>query len=220
MATERQQLRPWAADVVERWEVGRILPYERNPMGHSQEQVDLLAESMRRFGVTTPVLVDEAGVLIYGHGRVLAAKKLGLMQLPVCIARGWTVEEKSAYRIADNQLNRLSDWDMPKLSIELRELHMAGGDLPMLGFNEAQLGALLMDEVKDPLAEWRDMPEFKQDDKRPFRSIFIHFRKQEDVDAFIKLITPKLIGQEIGAKTKWVWYPEPEPIEPLHDKKF
>jgi hypothetical protein len=94
---------------------------------------------MRRFGVTAPVLVDEDGVLIYGHGRLLAAQRLGLASFPVAVAVGWTVEEKSAYRVADNQLGRLAEWDIPKLTAELRDLEIAGFDLPLLGFGDQEL---------------------------------------------------------------------------------
>src|SRR5215831_3454141 len=97
-------LRPWPADRVERWSLMRIHEHPQNPRLHSDEQIEQIAASMRRFGVTAPVLVDEDGWLIYGHGRYRAAQKLGYAELPVAVARGWSEEEKRAYRIVDNQL--------------------------------------------------------------------------------------------------------------------
>src|SRR5215813_13331320 len=139
MAKGREKLRPWPADKIERWALGRISEKENNPRLHSEQQIEQIAESMKRFGVTTPVLVDERGELIYGHGRFRAAQRLGLESLPVAIARGWSAEEKRAYRIADNQLGLTSEWDLPLLKIELGELKAAGFDMPLLGFNDIEL---------------------------------------------------------------------------------
>lgn len=136
----RPPLRPWPADQVERWPLDRIKPYPQNAMKHDPDQIEQLAASMERFGVTTPVLVDEEGVLIYGHGRRLAALKLvdqgqrAFAELPVAIARGWPESDKAAYRLADNQLGRISQWDMPMLKAEARRLSLAGFDMPLLGF--------------------------------------------------------------------------------------
>lgn len=138
-SAEQTELRPWPADKIERWTLDRIKPYPHNPMQHSPEQVTQLAASMKRFGVTTPILVDEDGIIIYGHGRVLAAKQLGFDVLPVAVAEGWTEDEKKAYRIADNQLARISEWDLPMLSAEIKTLQLADFDLPLLGFPELKL---------------------------------------------------------------------------------
>lgn len=94
---------------------------------------------MKRWGVTTPVLVDEDGVLIYGHGRRAAAELLGYAELPVAIARGWTEDEKRAYRLADNQTALLSTWDEPALRQEYMSLHHAGFDMPLLAFPQLKM---------------------------------------------------------------------------------
>lgn len=135
-------LKPWPADSVERWPLAKIKEYERNARLHTDDQVEQIAESMKRFGVTTPVLVDEDGVLIFGHGRRRAAALLGYAELPVAIARGWTEDEKKAYRIADNQLGLNSEWDLPVLKAEIGELTLSGFTMPLLGFSETQLSAL------------------------------------------------------------------------------
>src|SRR6202049_5121075 len=138
-ASAAAALRAWPADRVERWPLGRIKPYSSNPLLHTPEQVAQIAASMKRFGVTAPVLVDEDGVLIYGHGRRLAAVQLGYTELPVSVARGWAEEDKRAYRIADNQLGRTAEWDVPLLTSELKELQLAGYDMPLLGFPDLKL---------------------------------------------------------------------------------
>lgn len=147
---DKPKLRAWPASKVRRWLLSRIREYEHNARIHSDEQVQQIAESMQRFGVTAPVLVDEDGVLIYGHGRLRAAQLLGFTHLPVAIAEGWTEEEKKAYRIADNQLALLSTWDERLLIDEIRTLEPA--DVELLGFTGPQLERLHnLDEV--PRAE-------------------------------------------------------------------
>src|SRR6478752_601719 len=80
--------RPWPADKVERWSIDRLIPYARNARTHSDEQVAQIAASIREFGFTNPVLVDEEGTLIAGHGRVLGAQQLGITDVPTMVARG------------------------------------------------------------------------------------------------------------------------------------
>jgi ParB-like chromosome segregation protein Spo0J len=86
----------WPADHVERWPIARLVPYARNARTHSDAQVAQLAASIREWGWTVPVLVDEAGMLIAGHGRILAARQLGLVEAPVMVARGWSEAQKRA----------------------------------------------------------------------------------------------------------------------------
>src|ERR1700732_3729876 len=92
--------RPWPADKVERWAIDRLIPYARNARTHSDEQVAQIAASIREFGFTNPVLVDEEGTLIAGHGRVLGAHQLGITDVPTMVARGWTQAQIQAYRLA------------------------------------------------------------------------------------------------------------------------
>ena len=109
------------------------------PRLHSEADLDKIAASIRKWGWTMPVLVDEEGVLIAGHGRVAAAAKLGLTSIPVIVARGWSEEEKRAYRLADNQLAARASWDPDLLRNELRELEFGGFDLDLIGFEPDQL---------------------------------------------------------------------------------
>jgi len=117
--TEAGTARPWPAERIEYWAIERLIPYASNARLHSEGDIDKLADSLRRWGWTNPVLVDEHGVLIAGHGRVRAAAKLVLTSIPVMVARGWSEEEKRAYRLADNQTARLAEWDYELLPLEL-----------------------------------------------------------------------------------------------------
>jgi len=133
------QPRPWPADRVERRPIRELLAYPQNPMQHSEEQIGQIAASMREFGWTMPCLVDEKGMLIAGHGRLRAAQQLGLTEVPVMTATGWTEAQKRAYRIADNQLPRLAEWDETMLRVELTDLKMADYPIELLGFDDVQL---------------------------------------------------------------------------------
>lgn len=129
----------WPADKVERRPIGELLAYPQNPMQHNEAQIGQIAASMREFGWTIPCLVDEKGMLIAGHGRLRAAQQLGLTEIPVMTATGWTDEQKRAYRIADNQLPRLAKWDETMLKEELSDLKLADYPLELLGFDDIQL---------------------------------------------------------------------------------
>ena len=137
MKTASQQ--SWPADQVERWPVDKLVPYARNSRTHSDTQVAQIAASIKEWGWTTPVLVSEDGTLIAGHGRVMAARKLGLQEVPVMIARGWTEAQRRAYVLADNQLALNAGWDMDLLSIEMQDLNADGFNLSLIGFDDKML---------------------------------------------------------------------------------
>ena len=126
-------------DRVERWAIGKLVPYAKNPRLHSQDQVEQIARSMQQFGQAQLVVVDEQGEIIAGHGRVLAAEHLGWSSVMVGVAIGWSAEQKRAYRIADNQLALNAAWDQSLLKMEIQELHLADFDLPVLGFPELEV---------------------------------------------------------------------------------
>jgi hypothetical protein len=96
--------RPWPAEQVELWAIERLIPYGANPRLHTESDIEKIAASILKWGWTNPVLVDEQGGLIAGHGRVAAAARLELKSIPVIVARCWSEEEKQAYRLADNEL--------------------------------------------------------------------------------------------------------------------
>jgi DNA modification methylase len=122
-----------------------LAPYAANARQHPPEQVAQLAASISEFGFTVPVLVDDAGVLIAGHGRVLAAKALGLEEVPAIRLAHLTEAQARAYRLADNQLALTSTWDEALLAAELRALRTDEFDLGLIGFDGATLDRLLAD---------------------------------------------------------------------------
>lgn len=132
----------WPADAVERRPVASLVPYARNARTHTPEQVAQIAASIREWGWTSPVLVDEQSNIIAGHCRVLAAQQLGLAEVPVMVARGWSEAQRQAYVIADNKLAMNAGWDENLLRIELGELRGLGADLGLTGFGELELDAL------------------------------------------------------------------------------
>jgi len=136
--------RPWPAERVEQWPIERLIPYTDNPRLHSAADIERIAASILKWGWTNPVLVDEQGVLIAGHGRVAAAAKLGLtIPIPVIVAQGWSEEEKQAYRLADNELAARGSWDPDLLRSELHDLKFSGFDLDLIGFAPDRLEEIL-----------------------------------------------------------------------------
>jgi|TARA_R110000851_G_scaffold299983_1_gene456023 ParB-like chromosome segregation protein Spo0J len=140
--TEKQ----WPADNIERRKVADLVPYARNSRTHSPTQVDQLAASIKEWGFTNPILIDETGTIIAGHGRVMAAQKLGLDELPCMTATGWTEAQRRAYVIADNKLALNADWDVDALKIEMDGLGELNFDLKLTGFDMDEL-AKMFDEV-------------------------------------------------------------------------
>jgi len=135
--------RPWPADRVELWPTETLIPYANNPRLHSAADIERIVASILKWGWTNPVLVDEQGVLIAGHGRVAAAARLGLKSIPVIVARGWSAEEKQAYRLADNELAARGSWDLDLLRSELGDLKFSGFDLDLIGFEPDRLDEIL-----------------------------------------------------------------------------
>ena len=154
----------WPADHVERRAIEALIPYVNNARTHSDAQVAQIAASMKEWGWTNPILVDETGLIIAGHGRVMAARKLGLTEAPVMVAKGWTEAQKKAYVLADNQLAANAGWNAELLSTELKGLDASGFDLTLLGFGD--LGALL-----NTASELEDMPDIPSGDRGPFQQM-------------------------------------------------
>lgn len=133
----------WPATSVKMTDIAKLVPYARNSRTHSDEQVDQIAASIKEWGWTTPVLTDETGSIIAGHGRVMAAKKLGIKQIPVMVASEWSDAQKKAYVLADNKLALNAGWDTDMLKVELSELDALNFDMPLMGFSEDELAKLL-----------------------------------------------------------------------------
>ena len=138
---------------VEVWAVEGLLPYAQNARTHSVEQVAELSGSIAEFGFTVPCLVDERGVLIAGHGRLLAAKRLGMTEVPVIRLAHLTEAQARAYRLADNRIALNAGWDEKLLAVELGELRALDMDLASLGFGDQELRELLAQPGDDEAAE-------------------------------------------------------------------
>jgi DNA modification methylase len=138
--------------------LGELIPYARNPRTHSDAQLAQIAASIREFGWTNPVLVDGASGIIAGHGRVLAARKLGLERVPVIELAHMSEAQKRAYVLADNQLALNAGWDEELLRLELADLSEVGFDLGLIGFGEGELERLLAGESRTGLIEDDEAP--------------------------------------------------------------
>jgi DNA modification methylase len=147
------------ADKVERWKIERLVPYARNARTHSDEQVAQIAASIREWGWTTPVLVDEDGGIIAGHGRTLAAQRLKMAEVPVMVARGWSDAKKRAYILADNKLALNAGWENELLNLELSELKELDFDLDLIGFSADEIAALIPLELEPGLTDEDAVPE-------------------------------------------------------------
>jgi DNA modification methylase len=147
------------AEKIEKWAIEKLIPYARNARTHSDEQVGQIAASIKEWGWTTPVLVDEDGGIIAGHGRTMAAKRLGMREVPVMVARGWSDAKKRAYVLADNKLAINAGWDDSMLALELKELGELGFDLDLTGFSLDEINALTPLEVEPGLTDEDAVPE-------------------------------------------------------------
>lgn len=121
------------------WRIEKIKPYPSNPRTHPPAQITLLAALLKRRGIDQPIVVDEDGVILKGHGRRLAAIEAGLTSFPVVQHRGMPESERQAMRIEDNQVALLSGWDATLIQSEIGDLKLAGYPLELLGFGDAQL---------------------------------------------------------------------------------
>jgi ParB-like chromosome segregation protein Spo0J len=128
-----------------------LIPYARNSRTHSPEQVAELAGAIREFGFTNPVLIDPQGGIIAGHGRVMAARKLGMEAVPCIELRGLSENQKKAYVIWDNKSSLKSEWNEDMLRVELASLQDDGFDLGLTGFDDDEVLVLMGEgEEEDP----------------------------------------------------------------------
>src|SRR6202040_1486608 len=131
---------PGARDLVVVWRgIEALIPYARNARTHADAQIAQIAGSIREFGFTNPVLIDEEGGIIAGHGRVLGARQLGMEQIPTIVLTGLSEAQRRAYVIADNKLGLNAGWDPELLRLELGELKLGGFDLSLTGFGDLEL---------------------------------------------------------------------------------
>jgi len=147
------------ADKVERWSIEKLIPYARNARTHSDEQIGQIAASIKEWGWTTPILVDETGGIIAGHGRTLAAQRLKMAEVPVMVAKGWSDAKKRAYVLADNKLALNAGWDNEMLALELGEIGELGFDLDLTGFSAEEIAALTPEIIEAGLTDEDAVPD-------------------------------------------------------------
>lgn len=123
----------------------KLIRYKRNVMQHSDAQVDQIAASIKEFGWTNPVLIDEQGEIIAGHGRLAAAELLDIDSIPTVTLKGLTDAQKRAYRLADNKLPLGAGWDSELLKLEITELLDDDFNLQLTGFSQQEIDDLLID---------------------------------------------------------------------------
>lgn len=146
----------WAADNVERRSVKDLIPYERNPKLHPDSQIEQIANSIREWGWTIPVLIDPEGNVIAGHGRLYAAQKLDIKDVPCLVAEGWSEQQKRAYVIADNKLAENSEWDTGQYFSELKAINEVGFDLSLMGI-DSDLSFLNYSPNLEPEINFKDV---------------------------------------------------------------
>src|SRR5262245_54749402 len=148
------------AERIEMWPLSRLVPYDRNPRTHSDDQVAQIAASIVEFGFTNPVLVDSDNGIVAGHGRLRAARRLGLTEIPVIPLDHLTEEQRRAYVIADNKLAENAGWDTKLLHEEIEALASLDYNLQVLGFSDQELGEIRADleEPEDGATDQDDAP--------------------------------------------------------------
>lgn len=144
---------------IEYVKTSKLVPYARNSRTHSDEQVAQICASIKEFGFTNPVLIDDEGVIIAGHGRTMAAQRLEMKEVPCLRLSHLTDAQKKAYVIADNKLALNAGWDDEMLAIELRELKEGDFDLSLTGFDDDELAALLAEAVEEGLTDEDSVPD-------------------------------------------------------------
>jgi hypothetical protein len=151
--------------------VGNLIPFAKNSRTHSDAQVAQIAGSIREFGFTNPVLIDEKNGIIAGHGRVAAARKLELDSVPCIRLEGLTSAQKRAYVIADNKIALNAGWDEKLLALELKELGDLGVSNDLTGFTSEEIAALSMDDIaeaaEEPYTRKIEAPKYEPSNDKP-----------------------------------------------------
>ena len=187
-----------ASDKIVQRETEVLKPYENNPRQHSEAQLDRLVRSIKEFGFTNPILIDDDCNVIAGHGRLLAAELMGLAQVPTITLGHLTADQRRAYVIADNQLALNSTWDDDVLQAELQALGEAGYDLTLLGWGDdlptfgEDIDLSALDDLEDdPTAELAD---------GVMKAIQIEFRPEDYEEAKALVEAARKRGDYVGMK--------------------
>jgi hypothetical protein len=203
--------------VVRYRKLDELVPYARNARTHSDAQVAEIGASILEYGWTNPVLVDELGGMIAGHGRVLAARWLlehhpkGLAKkgivvdpLPTIELAGLSEAQKAAYVLADNKIALNAGWNTDMVAAELMRIQELGMPLPLTGFSAAEAQNIISGWVQGPSSPddaWEGMPEFNPE-KRSYRSITVHLQDEAALRDF-----EERMGQMLPEGARYLWHP-------------
>lgn len=194
-----------------------LSPYAHNARTHSPEQVAQLVESIKQFGWTNPVLIDEKGEIIAGHGRVMAAEMLKMDSVPVIVLSGLTDEQKKAYRLADNRLPMNAGWDEDLLRMELSDLINADFDVSLTGFIPTEIDELLTDVLpgtgneEEPYTTKIDTPVYEPSGGKPDISELYDDTKTQELISRIRsvmaivLADPNQLAQFRRVNCRYCW---------------
>ena len=187
-----------ASDKIVQRETEVLKPYENNPRQHSEAQLDRLVRSIKEFGFTNPIHIDDDCNVIAGHGRLMAAELMGMAQVPTITLGHLTADQRRAYVIADNQLALNSTWDDDVLQAELQALGEAGYDLTLLGWGDdlptfgEDIDLSALDDLEDdPTAELAD---------GVMKAIQIEFRPEDYEEAKALVDAARKRGDYVGMK--------------------
>jgi ParB-like chromosome segregation protein Spo0J len=156
-----------------------LLPYINNARTHSDEQVSQIAASIKEFGFNNPVLISDDGSIIAGHGRVMAAKKLGLTELPCLELSHLSDIQRKAYILADNKLALNSSWDYDLLKLELHEINDSDFKIDLIGFKSDELKSIMFDEVDE-----NEPDEFKGDVENKWQILLVYENENDLANAY------------------------------------
>lgn len=165
--------------------VADLIPYVSNARMHSDEQVTQIAASIREFGFISPIIVDGERNIIAGHGRLMAAKKLGLEKVPTLEVTHLSEAQRKAYVLADNQLAMNADWDMDLLKVELEGLQSENFDISLLGFDDDLITKLLDDQAEKLTDEDKDSEIVDCFDDEMVMKLKFNFEQYEKVNNYL-----------------------------------
>ncbi len=148
-------------------DINSIIPYENNPRKLSEQAIEKVAMSLKEYGFRQPIVVDKDRIIVVGHTRFRASKKLGFKEVPITIADNLTPEQINGYRIADNRTSQESEWDFQPLQKELSDLADLNFNLELTGFNDLELDNYITFENDVDI----DLPDIPNEDKKPFQQI-------------------------------------------------
>jgi hypothetical protein len=187
------------------YDVKKIIPYVNNSRTHTNEQIDQVASSIKEFGFTNPILIDDGGNLVAGHARLQAAIKLGMDSIPCIILDGLTDAQKRAYVIADNKLALNADWDIELLLSEIEELKHDEFDIGLLGFSDEELQQLAsglcesegdgsQSDAPNPYTKTVATPLYMPDDQKP---AYEEMYQTQKLNELLEKINTKDISPEV-----------------------